>query len=55
MDNPDEKQLIERYIESLTPKEKKAMEIAKSHLGMSFQIEKCVSFISWKKTQTQQT
>lgn len=40
---------IEKYLISLTEKEKKAYEIAKSHLGMSFQIEKSVGFLKWKK------
>lgn len=42
---------IEKYLISLTEKEKKAYEIAKSHLGMSFQIEKSVGFIKWKKIE----
>ena len=40
---------IEEYLISLTEKEKKSYEIAKSHLGMSFQIEKSVGFLKWKK------
>jgi hypothetical protein len=40
---------IEEYLISLTEKERKAYEIAKSHLGMSFQIEKSVGFLKWKK------
>jgi hypothetical protein len=40
---------IKEYLISLTEKEKKAYEIAKSHLGMSFQIEKSVGFLKWKK------
>lgn len=45
----EESNQIEKYLISLTEKEKKAYEIAKSHLGMSFQIEKSVGFIKWKK------
>jgi hypothetical protein len=45
--------LKELYIESLTPKEHKAYLIAKSHLGMSFTLEKSVGFIEWKKTFVQ--
>lgn len=41
--------LINEYLESLSEKEKKAYEIARSHLGMSFQIEKANGFIKWKK------
>jgi len=40
---------IKEYLISLTEKEKKAYEIAKSHLGMSFQIEKSVGFLKWKR------
>jgi hypothetical protein len=50
METSQQKTLVDKFIQSLTPKEKKAMEIAKSHLGMSFQIEKSVAFISWCKT-----
>ena len=39
------------YLESLTPKEKKAYFIAKDHLGMSFDLEKSNGFLEWKKTQ----
>jgi hypothetical protein len=42
--------LKELYIESLTPKERKAYEIARSHLGMSFTLEKSVGFLEWKST-----
>ena len=43
--------LIEEYLKSLSEKEKKAYEIAKEHLGMSFQIEKSNGFIKWKKNR----
>ena len=42
-------ELIEEYLMTLSEKEKKAYEIAKEHLGMSFQIEKSNGFIKWKK------
>ena len=42
-------ELIEEYLMTLSEKEKKAYEIAKEHLGMSFQIEKSTGFIKWKK------
>ena len=32
------------YVNSFTEKEKKAFEIAKDHLGMSFQIDKSIGF-----------
>jgi len=38
------------YIESLTDKEKKAYDIAQSHLGSSFDLSKSSGFIKWKKT-----
>ncbi len=36
------------YLDSLSEKELKAYSIAKSHLGMSFQLEKSIGFIKWK-------
>ena len=41
--------LSELYIDSLSPKEKKAYLIARDHLGMSFTLEKSVGFLQWKK------
>jgi len=41
------RELITKYLESLSEKERKAYEIARSHLGMSFQIEKSNGFIKW--------
>lgn len=38
------------YLASLNPKEKKAYEIAKQHLGTSFHLIKSNGFIQWKKT-----
>jgi hypothetical protein len=43
-------QLKEMYIETLSPKEKKAYLIARDHLGMSFTLEKSVGFLQWKKS-----
>lgn len=37
------------YLSSLTEKEKKGYEIAKSHLGMSFDLEKSIGYLEWKK------
>ena len=42
--------LTEIYVETLSPKEKKAYLIARDHLGMSFTLEKSVGFLQWKKT-----
>lgn len=41
----------EQYIQSMTPKEYKAYEIAKKHLKTSFDILKTHGFIKWKETQ----
>ncbi len=43
--------LLEKYLDSLNEKEKKAYEIAKSHLGSSFCLEKSNGFLEWKKEQ----
>jgi hypothetical protein len=44
--------LVSDYLKTLNEKEKKGYEIAKSHLGMSFQMEKSNGFIEWKKKQS---
>ncbi len=49
MDSSQINVLVEKYIESLNPKEYKAYLIAKSHLGTSFNIEKSVGFLQWLK------
>ena len=46
-----EQELIDKYIKSFSEKEKKAYDIAKKHLGMSFQIEKSNGYLTWKKKQ----
>jgi hypothetical protein len=49
-----EEQALQRgYIESLSEKEKKAILIAASHLGMSFQLKKSIAFLKWKKSKNQ--
>jgi hypothetical protein len=40
------------YLESMSDKERKAYEIAKDHLGMSFQIEKSIGYINFIKDHT---
>ena len=47
MDN--EEKLQQTYLKSLTEKERKGYEIAKSHLGMSFDLEKSIGCLEWKK------
>ena len=44
-------QEISNYISSLTVQEKQTLEIAKSHLGTSFNISKSIGFLSWKANQ----
>lgn len=43
---------IENYIQSLDELEAKTFEIAKSHLGTSFNIKKSIGFIEWKNKQS---
>jgi hypothetical protein len=39
----------QQYINSLSEKEKKALEIAKNHLGSLFTLCKTTGYIQWKK------
>lgn len=49
--NPiSEEQLMQAYLDSLHEKEKKGYEIAKSHLGLSFQLEKSLGYLEYKKS-----
>ena len=41
--------LLEEYMLSMSEKEKKACEIARSHLGSLFDLEKTTGFIQWKQ------
>lgn len=43
-----EEELTEKYLESLTDVEKIAMEIARQHLGSSFDISKSIGFLKYK-------
>jgi hypothetical protein len=43
-----EQKLQKQYLETLTEKEQKAILIADSHLGMSFQLKKSVGYLKWK-------
>jgi len=38
---------MKKYLETLSETELKAYEIAKDHLGMSFQLEKSLGFLEW--------
>jgi hypothetical protein len=46
---PDEQTYLDQYVKSLNEKELKAYHIAKEHLGMSFQLEKSIGYLNWKK------
>jgi len=48
--NSSEQQLMKAYLDSLHEKEKKGYEIAKSHLGLSFQLEKSLGYLQYKKS-----
>jgi len=47
------KECLQEYINTFTEKEKKAYEIASSHLGSSFNLEKSLGFIQWMKSRFQ--
>jgi len=42
------------YLETLTSRERKAYEIAKSHLGMSFNLKKSNGYLTWLATKPKQ-
>lgn len=42
---------VSSYIMSLTEQEQKTLNIAKSHLGTSFNINKSIGFLDWKSKQ----
>ena len=44
------KPVYDLYFDSLSEKEKKAYMIAKTHLGMSFQVDKSIGFVKWYST-----
>ena len=51
MDKELELELEQQYINSLSEKEKKALEIAKKHLGSLFTLCKTTGYIQWKKKE----
>uniref|UniRef100_A0A6C0DKN5 Uncharacterized protein n=1 Tax=viral metagenome TaxID=1070528 RepID=A0A6C0DKN5_9ZZZZ len=51
IDKITEKELMEEYIKTFSKKELQSYEIAKNHLGTSFQLEKSNGFLKWKKQQ----
>ncbi len=46
-----DKSILDQYLSSLSEKEMKAYLIAKSHLGMSFSLEKSTGFLEWYKSR----
>jgi hypothetical protein len=44
---------LEAYLQSLSEKEIKAYHIAKDHLGMTYQYEKSIGYLAWKKQQNE--
>ena len=42
---------MDEYLKTLSEKEKKSYDIAKEHLGSSFQLEKSVGFLKWVKSR----
>ena len=40
-----------KYTSSLTDLERQTLEIAKSHLGSSFNMKKSIGFLNWKANQ----
>jgi len=53
MSKPNSDPELEAYLQSLSPKEVKAYYIAKDHLGMTYQYEKSIGYLAWKKSQTE--
>ncbi len=50
MDKPEDKQSVsEAYLKSLTEMERIAYDIAKSHLGSLFTLEKSNHYLEWYK------
>jgi hypothetical protein len=45
----EKRNLENEYIQSLSEKERKSLEIARNHLGSLFNIYKCNGFLQWKK------
>ena len=41
--------LVNEFLKSLSPMEKRAHDISKNHLGTTFNIEKANAFLRWKK------
>ena len=50
---PKKADLLSSYINSLDERNKQAYEIAKNHLGTSFDLEKSIGFLNFKERQEQ--
>jgi transcriptional regulator CtsR len=46
-----ENKSIEQYLKSLNEQERRTLEIAKDHLGTSFNIRRSIGYITWKTNQ----
>jgi hypothetical protein len=46
-----EEESIQQYFKSLNNLERKTLEIAKEHLGSSFNIKRSIGYITWKNKQ----
>lgn len=44
----NDKKDVNTFLVNLNDDEKKAYEIAKSHLETSFDVEKCIYYLKWK-------
>jgi len=42
---------VDEYLKQLTQQEKHVLEIAKDHLGDSFDIERCIGYQAWTQKQ----
>jgi hypothetical protein len=52
VDKPLVDKSLKEYMKTFTEKEKKAYDIASSHLGSSFSLEKSLGFLQWLKLQS---
>ena len=50
---PYSKEIIQKYIEQLSTKEKQTLKIAQEHLGSSFNLVKSIGFQKWIKKNSQ--
>lgn len=40
---------VQKYLDQLSEQERLVLEIARSHLGSSFDIRKSIGFLTWKR------